>query len=41
MNVHVKVYSGRMEAFISEYPLCNDQVEGKKKKHYEFLLTLR
>lgn len=36
MTVHVKVYSGRMEAFINEYPLCNDQVEEKKKKHYEF-----
>lgn len=36
MNVHVKEYSGRMEAFINEYPLCNDQVEEKKKKHYEF-----
>lgn len=36
MNVHVKEYSGRMEAFINEYPLGNDQVEKKKKKHYEF-----
>ena len=38
MNVHVKEYSGRMEAFINEYPLGNDQVEKKKKKHYEFVI---
>lgn len=30
INVHVKVYSRRMGAFISECPLHNDQV-GKKK----------
>ena len=40
MTVHVKVYSGRMEAFINEYPLCNDQVEEKKKKHYKFCCWL-
>ena len=29
INVHVKVYSGRMETFINECPLYNDQVEKK------------